>query len=678
MSAQVATRRSAQSLKRFSPEMYKWRQSSIGRMMQQVFTAILVALLAWPTLGVGQTINSRQLEDILADARNAQQSNDLARAEACYKQAVLLRPEVAELWANLGVVQYEENKSTDAIKNLTKAGQLNPALFVPNLFLGLSYLHIEQPKLAVAYLVKAVAKNSSDLQGHLALGQAYMKTADYISAAKAYSDATRIDPQNGAAWFGLGLASLELVERDSRSFSEADRNSPYAQALLAESLARQRRYREAEDTYKAVLLRPQRPPCTHTRLGMLYLNEQKPADAKAEFLADAAPENACGLSDLAMSALPIENGANDEALEGLRKVWNRDSGTVAAFFAELRDQISRENLEAFDRFLLAQRHASLLDDSLFNALTATSGKGYIEPVPVVPASRPPVSAAAVLRDARLSDAAGHYEQCVERLKGALKTGTASELALLSRCSLFAGKFALAAQASEVWLGKMPTDPIALYWSIQANQRMAVEAFSRFESIDPDSARTHILLGDMYRQRHRYDKAQAEYGKALQQDSGNFAALYGLSWAYRLDSSLADAKTTCASALALRPEDPEANLLMGEILFSLHEYAEAEPYVRKGVESKPQMRPHAHALLGKIYAVAGRTSAAIQEMQLGLQDDEDGSLHYQLAVLYRKTGDLASFATMLRESKELSNSRDKRAEIAIGGVSTTSADGDDEP
>jgi hypothetical protein len=66
------------------------------------------------------------------------------------------------------------------------------------------------------------------------------------------------------------------------------------------------------------------------------------------------------------------------------------------------------------------------------------------------------------------------------------------------------------------------------------------------------------------------------------------------------------------------------------------------------------------------------------MQLGLQDDEDGSLHYQLAVLYRKTGDLASFATMLRESKELSNSRDKRAEIAVGGVSTSSTGSSDEP
>jgi tetratricopeptide (TPR) repeat protein len=411
---------------------------------------------------------------------------------------------------------------------------------------------------------------------------------------------------------------------------------------------------------------------------MLYLNEQKPADAKAEFLADAAPENACGLSDLAMSALPIENGANDEALEGLRKVWNRDSGTVAAFFAELREHISRERLAAFDRFLLAQRQAGSLDDNLFSALIASSEKGYIEPVPVVPAARLPLSAAATLRDAKLSDAAGHYDQCAERLAGDLKTGTASELALLSRCSLYAGIFALAAKASEVWLAKMPADPIALYWTIQANQRMAVEAFSHFESINPDSARTHILFGDMYRQRHRYEDAQDEYGKALQKDPKNFAALYGLTWAYRHNSRLADAKDTCASALALRPEDPEANLLMGEILLSLNEFAEAEPYVRKGLNSKPQIRPHAHALLGKIYAEAGRTSDAIKEIQLGLQTDEDGSLHYRLAMLYRKAGDLTSFAAMIRQSKELAHARDRRAEIAIGGVSESLAGESDEP
>jgi tetratricopeptide (TPR) repeat protein len=646
--------------------------------MQRIFTGILVVLLAWPTLGVGQTISSRQLEDILTDARNAQQSNDLARAEACYKQAALLRPEVAELWANLGVVQYEANKSTDAIKNLTKAAELNPALFVPDLFLGLSYLHIEQPKRAVDYLVKAVAKNGADLQGHLALGQAYMKTTNYSSAAKAYSDATRIDPQSGSAWFGLGLSSLELVENDSRSFSEADRNSPFAQALLAESLIRQHRNREAEDLYKAVLLQTQKPACTHTRLGMLYLKEQKHAEAKNEFLADMTTGTACGLSDLAMAGLLIESSANDEALERLRKTWDRDPGTVTAYLGELRDLIPRESLEAFDRFLFTQRDAGSLDDALFFVLIASSGKGYIEPAAFVSGSRPPTSSIAALRDAKLSSDAGRYEECAERLAGALKTGTASELTLLSQCSLFAGRFALAAQASEVWLSKAPKDPTALYWSIQANQGLAVEAFSRFEDIDPDSSGTHILLGDMYRQRHRYEDAQAEYDKALQQDPKNFAALYGLSWAYRFNSRLEDAKTTCASALALRPEDPDANLLMGEILLSLHQYAEAESYVRKGLDSKPQIRPHAHALLGKIYADTGRTSEAIKEIQLGLQDDEDGSLHYQLAMLYRKTGDLASFAMLIRQSQELSRSRDKRAKIAVGGISTSSTDSSDEP
>lgn len=104
--------------------------------MLQVFTVVLIALLAWPAQCASQATNSSRLEGLLTDARNAEQNNDFARAEACYKQAVLLRPDVAELWANLGVVQYEANESTDAIKDLTRASELNPALFVPVFFWG--------------------------------------------------------------------------------------------------------------------------------------------------------------------------------------------------------------------------------------------------------------------------------------------------------------------------------------------------------------------------------------------------------------------------------------------------------------------------------------------------------------------------------------------------------------
>ena len=37
----------------------------------------------------------------------------------------------------------------DAIASFQKAVHLKPALYVPNLFLGIDYLHVEQPQQAI-------------------------------------------------------------------------------------------------------------------------------------------------------------------------------------------------------------------------------------------------------------------------------------------------------------------------------------------------------------------------------------------------------------------------------------------------------------------------------------------------------------------------------------------------
>jgi predicted Zn-dependent protease len=94
-----------------------------------------------------------------------------------------------------------------------------------------------------------------------------------------------------------------------------------------------------------------------------------------------------------------------------------------------------------------------------------------------------------------------------------------------------------------------------------------------------------------------------------------------------------------NALERSPDDPELNLIMAQALLNQREYLEAEPYLRKSLSAKPQMLPRIHALIGKAYAETGRTEEAIQELNLGASSDEDGSLEYLLARLYRKEGDV---------------------------------------
>ena len=204
----------------------------------------------------------------------------------------------------------------------------------------------------------------------------------------------------------------------------------------------------------------------------------------------------------------------------------------------------------------------------------------------------------------------------------------------------------------------------LYSSIKTNQALTLQSLAHFQEMAPNSVPSHVLLGDMYRQRQRYDDAQAQYKLALEISPVDHAALLGLAYAYygtaNLDATMATAKT----ALASNPTDPELNVLMGEALVSRHDFAAAEPFLQKGLAAKPQMLPHVHALLGTVYSETGRTQDAIAQLEMGLGADQDGSTYYKLARMYRKTGDTKKADEAMQQVKALEQQRQQGAVTAL--------------
>jgi len=51
--------------------------------------------------------------------------------------------------------------------------------------------------------------------------------------------------------------------------------------------------------------------------------------------------------------------------------------------------------------------------------------------------------------------------------------------------------------------------------------------------------------------------------------------------------------------------------------------------------------------------------------LGIAGDEDGSIHYQLARLYQKTGETTAAAEEIRLSKQLREKWDNQAHLDMG-------------
>lgn len=633
--------------------------------MKRRFVMCLSMLLA--ALAYGQQAASSQLASLLASAQRAQSANDYATAAADYQKAVKLRADVPELWANLGLMQHEAADYSGAIKSFTEANRLNPSLYVPNLFLGIEYVHAGRAKESLPLLARAERMNDRDPLPSLTLGRAYSSLGEYRLAAQELERTIQIDARQSSAWFALGIVNLHMVEADSRALTEKDADSPYAKALYAEALARQSRNKEAAATYGEVLAAKERPPCMAAEAGFVASRQGDGTTAGQDFRL-APPE--CSLALLGQARLDLEGDKQDAALALLRDAWSRDHGFFAANAARVFTGMNAEATQGLLTALTVQKGAGA-SDSAFQAAIGGAARGEMPEYLAEAVASPPQQS---LPEARKAYAAGHYRECAEHLN--LKAADAAASQLLATCAFFTGNAQLASDAGAALHAIPGHGEEGLYWSIKAREKLAFEALAHYQQLEPDSARSHILLGDIYRQRERFDNAQEEYKRALEIAPGSPAALLGLASAYLGDAKIDLAIETAKLALAKDSDDPETNILLGEALVAQHRYDEAEPALLKGLHAKPQMLPHVHALLGETYAAQGKTQPAIAELRQGLSSDEDGSLHYQLARIYRNAGEKAEAEIAIAQMKELQQKRRKASIVAVQDSHSSSLD--DEP
>lgn len=626
------------------------------------FELLLVILLAMPAPGFGQRDRASEFDSLLTAAQEAQARNDYATAEGAYKAAVNLRSDMPELWANLGLMQNADGHYPDAIESFHKALRLKPSLYVPNLFLGIDYVRVNRAPEAIPFLVNAERINPRDPEAPLSLGRAYLSVNNFPAAKGAFWRAIALDEKRSSAWFDFGVAALDKVEMDGWRISNEGANSVWAFALFAESLQKQLRFKEAVSQEQGVIARDPLFPCAHSQLGFLYIAQRQSAAALQEFTAE--PQG-CALAALGRARLRADVGDNAAALAMLITLWKLDPGFVRSHVFLFTDGVVSDRSTAFSAFLEQQNGADAVDHELYASLSAAL-RGAPQPVDGFSFPKD-VKNLEIHGNAKAAEADhrdGRYGRCAADLAGGLAGESDHDLLLLANCAFMTGDYSLSATASGLLATRSSHNLAALYWSVKANEQLAFAAFDRFEQLAPDSERTHLLLGDMYRQRQRYDQAESEYKTAWTLAPQDPAPLFGLASAYDHDSNPDKALSTAKKALEISPNDPDCNLLVGEILVSRREWIQAEDYLKRGLNAKPQKLPHAHALLGQVYEHTGRTQDAIHELLMGLASDEDGSLHYQLARIYSSLGNKTAAQDALQGSKELEQKRRERAVIAV--------------
>ena len=608
----------------------------------------------------------QNLQTLSADAAAAQSRGDFASAAEFYRKATEIDPSIPELWANLGLMEHQIGKSSDAIQSFKRAIRLKPSLFVPQLFLGIEYLAAKDPTAALPYLETAGKLHPNDLQAALSLGSDYEMLGRADSAAEAYSRATEIAPGNGNAWLSLGTAYLQQVENDARVMTSTDRNSAYVMLRAAETLTDEGSQNTAVTWYKKAIASAPIPPCAHAEFGITLLRLKRVADAEAQFQWEQRTASPCGLARLGSAIAVAANGHPDSAVAKLSSIAATDPAFVQSSLPLFRGVLSANEVNSLVNVARGRKATGEPNLDIASLIETAFASGGVPPATAVSKDETlETHQAAKTGNSAQLYATGQYTRCDHSLKPAIARLPFAQQRLLASCSFYTSDFSTSSRAAAHLKANATTRVEGLYWESKADEKLAVAALARAGEIEPDSPRMHVLLGDIFRQKRRWSDAETEYRRAIALDPNIHYARLSLAIVLFTELKSEEALRIDKALLEEAPDNPEGNLLAASILVQEHDFEKAEPFLSKCQNLKVDLIPRYHILLGQVYAATNRIPAAIAEYEQGLATDQDGSLHYRLARLYQKVGDKANAEKDIRMSQEIRARWDEQAHIALG-------------
>jgi tetratricopeptide (TPR) repeat protein len=136
----------------------------------------------------------------------------------------------------------------------------------------------------------------------------------------------------------------------------------------------------------------------------------------------------------------------------------------------------------------------------------------------------------------------------------------------------------------------------------------LEAAAKF---DPDLPRLQYSLGLSYLKLSRSQEALACFERELRQSPQDFSTLYYLAYVHESSGRLDAARGRIEEARKLEPQSPEANALLGKILFKQGKAAEAVAPLESAVAKDPADSEKRY-LLARIYQKLGRRQDAVRE------------------------------------------------------------------
>jgi tetratricopeptide (TPR) repeat protein len=179
---------------------------------------------------------------------------------------------------------------------------------------------------------------------------------------------------------------------------------------------------------------------------------------------------------------------------------------------------------------------------------------------------------------------------------------------------------------------------------------SLAALKRAVELDPNSARSHLIMAESLSDSGNLTGAVREYQTAVKLDPRMEAAYLGLATTYWKQRQFDDALPALKRVLASSPGDPEANGIMADILEHNGAYERARQYAQTALAGNPDLI-ETHLVLARIDLATSHPDRAVRDLEGVLGADRGGAYHYLLYRAYKQLGKEQEASAALREFQE---------------------------
>jgi tetratricopeptide (TPR) repeat protein len=236
---------------------------------------------------------------------------------------------------------------------------------------------------------------------------------------------------------------------------------------------------------------------------------------------------------------------------------------------------------------------------------------------------------------------GDYATAREHLEAALRSNPTDDNAerFLANDLQKLGDFEGAAAHYQRLATRHPQDQEVWYQLGQIYMRLSEHALTRMNQIDPDSALTHEMSGQIMESMKNYDGALLEYKKAVDMAPQKPGAHYRLADAYWSLGQWEPAAEHFQAELVNDPANCLAYWKLGNILIAQNQSPEkALADTEKALTLCPTL-VQARVDRARVLLKLGRNEEALSDLQAAKQagQDDEPSVHFLLGQAYRALG-----------------------------------------